>query len=107
MDYVEYIDLQRHNSWTDFLDRYRGRRKIVLLSTKADKIYTDHIFGNNDILLMGRESAGVPNDVHNIADERLLIPMAPPCRSLNIVNAAAMVIGEAARQRREQEKGNE
>lgn len=105
MDYIDHIDMQRHTSWQDFLDRYQGRRRIILLSTKADRLYTDFHFGAGDILLMGQESAGVPEDVHNQADMRLIIPMAPPCRSLNIVNAAAMVIGEATRQFRNAERG--
>lgn len=105
MDYIDHIDIRRHASWQDFLGRYQGQRRIILLSTKAEQIYTDFSFSAGDILLMGQESAGVPEDVHNQADIRLIIPMAPPCRSLNIVNAAAMVIGEAARQLRNAERG--
>lgn len=100
MDYIEHLELYRHNSWKDFLECSQGKRRIILLSTKAETIYTDFQFKDNDILLMGRESAGVPEDVHNTADERLLIPMNPECRSLNIVNAAAIVLGEALRQKR-------
>ena len=98
MDYIPHTNLARHTSWHKFLDQYQGKQRIVLLSTKADAAYTDFAFKENDILLMGRESAGVPDDVHNSADARVLIPMKGGCRSLNVVNAAAMVLSEAIRQ---------
>ncbi len=98
MDYIDALDIQRHASWPAFIDSYQNRRRIILLTTKAQSAYTDFAFMPNDIILAGRESAGVPDDVHEAADERITIPMAPGMRSLNVVNAAAMVLGEALRQ---------
>ena len=102
MDYLEQVSYQRHNSWQEFLtfrqehpDEY-GR--IVLMTTHASSPYTDFHFEKNDIILMGRESAGVPEEVHHTADARLLIPMNKNARSINMAVSAAMVIGEALRQ---------
>ena len=102
MDYLEQVSYRRHNSWQEFLafrqmhaDEY-GR--IVLMTTHASYPYTDFHFEKNDIILMGRESAGVPEEVHHTADARLLIPMNPNARSINMAVSAAMVIGEALRQ---------
>lgn len=102
MDYLEMAEYKRHNSWTDFLefrkqnpDKY-GR--IILLTTKASAPYTEFEFKENDIILMGRESAGVPEEVHQIADARLIIPMNEKARSINVAVSAVMVIGEALRQ---------
>ena len=102
MDYLEMAEYKRHNSWADFLefrkqnsDKY-GR--IVLLTTKASVPYTEFEFKENDIILMGRESAGVPEEVHQIADARLIIPMNEKARSINVAVSAVMVIGEALRQ---------
>lgn len=102
MDYLEQVSYRRHNSWQDFL-AYRAAHpeeygRLVLMSTHASEPYTDFSFQLNDIILMGRESAGVPEDVHNQADARLLIPMNPKARSINMAISAAMVVGEALRQ---------
>lgn len=102
MDYLELAQYRRHNSWTDFLE-YRQTHpqeygRIVLLTTHASKPYTEFSFCPNDIILMGRESAGVPQEVHELANARLLIPMAPQARSVNMAVSAAMVVGEALRQ---------
>lgn len=102
MDYLEQVSYRRHNSWQDFLT-YRAAHpeeygRLVLMSTHASEPYTDFSFQPNDIILMGRESAGVPEDVHNQADARLLIPMNPKARSINMAISAAMVVGEALRQ---------
>ncbi len=97
MDYVEAVDMTRHSSWEQFMESHQGRR-IVLMSTKADMPYTDFEFQENDILLAGRESAGVPDDIHESADARIAITMKKGLRSLNIVNATAMILGEALRQ---------
>ena len=70
----------------------------MLLTTKASCPYTSFRYSSGDILLAGRESGGVPDDVHDAADERLVIPLRPPLRSLNIAVALAMVAGEAVRQ---------
>lgn len=98
MDYLEGADVQRHASWEAFAAQRRGR--LVLLTTKASDSYTDFSFRADDILLLGRESAGVPDDVHAAADARLRVPMKAGLRSLNVALAAAMVLGEALRQTR-------
>lgn len=102
MDYLEMVSYKRHNSWLDFL-QYRSEHmeeygRIVLLTTHASVLYTDFKFQKNDIILMGRESAGVPEAVHQEADARLLIPMNAKARSINVAVSAVMVVGEALRQ---------
>ena len=97
MDYVEHARVARHNSW----DTYRHSResgRLVLLTTKADLSYADFAFRADDTLMLGRETAGVPDDVHDAADARLRVPMMAGARSLNVALAAAMVLGEALRQ---------
>ena len=86
----------RHASWQRFEEARRDR--LVLLTTKASLAYTDFAFEPDDILLLGRESAGVPEAVQNAADARIRIPLLPGLRSLNVAQAAAMVLGEALRQ---------
>jgi tRNA (cytidine/uridine-2'-O-)-methyltransferase len=99
LDYLEHVEVTRHVAWPDFLDAARRqRRRIVLLSTHATTVYTAHAFAPDDTLLLGRESAGVPDAVHAAADVRLRIPMREGLRSLNIAVAAGMVLGEALRQ---------
>ena len=98
MDYANEFDLTRHTSWQSFLDLYQGNRRIILLTTKTETGYTGFEFKNDDILLAGRESAGVPDDVHKAADACITIPMPGGGRSLNVINAMAMVTGEAMRQ---------
>ncbi len=101
MDYLEQAALTRHADWQHFEDwRRQAGRRIVLLSTKAAVPYTDYQFQENDILLFGRESSGVPDAVHDVADARLLIPMMPGARSLNLAISVAMTTGEALRQRK-------
>ena len=97
MDYLDQVEVQRHNSFAAFQNAYDGNR-LVLLTTMGDLPYTDYSFRSSDILLLGRESAGVPEDVHDAVDARVLIPMRPPARSLNVAVSAAMVAGEALRQ---------
>lgn len=97
MDYMEGLDLSRHNDWDSFRNTYKERR-IVALTTKSAVTYTDFVFQNTDILLLGRESSGLPDDVHAAADARLLVPMQAGFRSLNVAIAGAMVLGEALRQ---------
>ncbi|MBL8576765.1 MAG: tRNA (cytidine(34)-2'-O)-methyltransferase [Mesorhizobium sp.] len=99
MDYLEMAALTRHVDFQRFEEwRRAGKRRLLLLSTKATLPYTDFSYGDGDILLFGRESAGVPDHVHELADARLLIPMPGGGRSLNLALAAAMVAGEAMRQ---------
>jgi len=97
MDYLTLVNYERHASWNKFRNAHKNRR-IILMTTKASVPYTDFEFQNGDILLAGRESAGVPDEVHESVDGRVLIPMHGQARSLNIVNATAMIVGEALRQ---------
>ena len=97
MDYGCQADIERHSSWDAWRSARAGTRTI-LLTTQGDVGYTDFLFDAGDILLLGRESAGVPAKVHDTADARLIVSMAPGARSLNVVTAAAMVVGEALRQ---------
>ncbi|MDE2030556.1 MAG: tRNA (cytidine(34)-2'-O)-methyltransferase [Alphaproteobacteria bacterium] len=101
MDYIDHLDYARHRSWKDFADQI-GECRLVLLTTKGDTPYTDFAFRADDILMVGRESAGAPDDIHARAAARLVIPMADGLRSLNVAVGAAMVLGEALRQMREQ-----
>lgn len=99
MDYLELAALTRHDSWEAF-ERWRraARRRLVLMTTRADLSYTRFAFAPDDILLFGRESAGVPETVHAAADHRLTVPMRAGARSLNLAMTVAMVGGEALRQ---------
>lgn len=99
MDYIASVAMRRHVNWQQF-DHWRREegRRLVLASTKAAGRYTDFTFRENDILLFGRESAGVPDDVHEQADARLLIPMVEGQRSINVALSVAMMTGEALRQ---------
>ncbi|MDP6875310.1 MAG: tRNA (cytidine(34)-2'-O)-methyltransferase [Alphaproteobacteria bacterium] len=96
MDYAERAELQRHDSWSDFLPGLNGR--LLLASTKGAVPYADFAFRNEDIILLGQEQSGVPEEVHARADARLVIPMQAGARSLNIAVAGAMILGEALRQ---------
>lgn len=96
MDYYEAARLTRHSSWDKF--RKIQQSRLILMTTKAALPYTDFIFRPGDILLAGRESAGVPEEVHSAAHARIFIPMQPGLRSLNVINASAMILGEALRQ---------
>ncbi|MER8576977.1 tRNA (cytidine(34)-2'-O)-methyltransferase [Mesorhizobium sp. M1409] len=99
MDYLEMAALTRHVDWDAFEDWRKARaHRLVLLSTKATSPYTSFAFADGDILLFGRESAGVPDPVHQAADARLTIPMQGAARSLNVALSVAMVAGEAIRQ---------
>ena len=97
MDYAHAADVTRHVSWQAFIQNKCGKR-LILLTTKADNAYTDFTFTESDILLLGRESAGVPPEIHDMVDHRLLIPMTEGMRSINVALSASMVLGEALRQ---------
>ena len=102
MDYLDQVALVRHASFAAFeVWRARERARLILLTTRASTSYLDYAFRRGDILLFGRESSGVPQEVHAAADARLVIPMRPGLRSLNVAVAAAMVVGEAMRQARD------
>jgi len=96
MDYLELAEIVRHRSWDAFRAANRGR--LVLLTTKATLSYTAFSFRGGDVLLLGRESAGVPDYVHDAVAARLHIPMRETLRSINVAQAGAMVLGEALRQ---------
>ena len=99
MDYLDQVAITRHGSFKAFDDWRRGERlSLVLLSTSAETSYLDHVFRDDQVLLFGRESAGVPEAVHQAADTRLRVPIREGLRSLNIAMAVAMVAGEALRQ---------
>ena len=98
MDYLQNADIRRHESWGRFHQEACQSSRLVLLTTRGDLAYTDFAFIPGDVLLVGRESAGVPPAVHDAADARLVIPLRPGLRSLNVAQAAAMVLGEALRQ---------
>ncbi|HVG51350.1 MAG TPA: tRNA (cytidine(34)-2'-O)-methyltransferase [Xanthobacteraceae bacterium] len=99
MDYLDLVTVVRHDSWAAFETARRAQNlRLILLSTKAETSYLDCRYEPGDILLLGRESAGVPDAVHAAADLRLRIPMRPGLRSINVAMAAAMVSGEALRQ---------
>jgi len=99
MDYLDHVDLTRHVSWDAFAAwRREAGLRLVLFTTRAGTPYLEHRFGHDDVLMFGRESAGVPEAVHGAADVRLTIPIRPPLRSLNVAMACAMAVGEAMRQ---------
>ncbi len=101
MDYLELAALRRHIDWAGFDDWRRGEgRRAILFTTRAQLPYTDVSYAASDILLFGRESAGVPDGVHETADVRVAIPMAGGGRSLNLAVSVAMAAGEAMRQLR-------
>lgn len=99
MDYLDRVALVQHLSWGAFLDA-RGQQggRLILLTTEGSIPHTRFAFRPDDCLLLGRESAGVPDEVHKVADARVRIPMAPGLRSINVAMAAAIVLGEALRQ---------
>ena len=99
MDYLDQVTLMRHDSWSKFEQwRNEGCYRLILFTTKGASSYLDYRYGADDILLFGRESAGVPDEVATAANARLVIPIKPSLRSLNVAMAAAMALGEALRQ---------
>jgi len=99
MDYLDRVALTRHASWRAFAEWRRGvGARLVLFTTRAQQSYLDFAYGADDVLMFGRESAGVPQAVHDAADARLIIPMQEDLRSLNVATACAMAAGEALRQ---------
>lgn len=101
MDYLDLLDQRRYTSWTAFQhDRatWEPSGRLILLTTRADLRYTRFTFRPHDRIMVGRESDGVPEPVHDAADARLCVPLRPGARALNVALAAAMVLGEAVRQ---------
>ena len=97
MDYLGFSKIFRYNDYSEFLSKNKKKR-IVLMTTKAKKNYHRFIFKKSDILLFGRESAGVPDNIHQIVDHRLTIPMKEGVRSINLSSSVALVLGEGLRQ---------
>ena len=102
MDYLDRVRLMRHASW-DAFDTWRRREclRVILFTTRVATPYFDHQFRSTDILLFGRETSGASEKVHAAADVRLVIPMRPGLRSINVAMSCAMVVGEALRQTKE------
>ncbi len=99
MDYLDAVEIVRHASWRAFAaDRAASGRRLVLATTRSALPYHAFSFAPGDVVMMGRESAGVPEEVHEAADARILVPMQPGLRSLNVAVTAAMILGEALRQ---------
>ena len=97
MDYMDFEKIKFYKSSNEFFDQKKNSR-IILMTTKAKKIYTAFNFKKNDTILFGRESAGVPERVHKIIKNRLKIPMNDQIRSLNIASSVAIVLAESLRQ---------
>jgi tRNA (cytidine/uridine-2'-O-)-methyltransferase len=102
LDYLSHVDLTRHQSFAAFMQGRnaagRGHGRLILLTAHAETAHCDYAFGKDDTLLLGRESAGCPEAVHDSVDARVAIPMRPGLRSLNVAVAAAIALGEALRQ---------
>jgi len=100
MDYLDTLELERHASWDAFIGirRKSAESRLVLLTTRAEIPYAAFRFRPGDVLMAGRESSGVPQSVHGSVDARLVVPMMPGSRSLNVAVALSMVLGEALRQ---------
>ncbi len=99
LDYLDHVALTRHRSWAAFEEWRRGAGIRLVLATTAGALpHTDFAYRDGDCLLMGRESAGVPEAVHAAADARVVVPIRAGMRSLNVAVAAALVVGEALRQ---------
>lgn len=98
LDYGPLARVKRHNDWADFQAERSQSGRLILLTTKSSRPYCDFSFQAGDTLILGRESAGAPDAVHQAVDATVTIPMLHPARSLNVAIAAAMVLGEALRQ---------
>ncbi|RDE05748.1 tRNA (cytidine(34)-2'-O)-methyltransferase [Sphingomonas aracearum] len=96
MDYIDHVAIARHADWTAFERQAAGR--LVLLTTRGATPFHDFRFRPDDVLLFGQEGAGVPEEVHARADAPVVVPMAPPLRSLNLSVSVAVVLAEALRQ---------
>lgn len=100
LDYEAHVKVVRHDNWEAFMAGMPGidRPRLIALTTKAERPYTDFSYQDDDVLLFGRETTGLPDDVHAACTVRLTVPMLPGLRSLNVAVCAAMVTGEAVRQ---------
>ena len=97
MDYIEEDKIKFYKSSAEFF-KHKKNQRVILITTKAIKSYTEFAFNINDTLLFGRESAGVPNKVHKIVNEKLKIPMVKNKRSLNLASSVGIVLAEQIRQ---------
>ena len=99
MDYIDHVNYKRHIDWQHFYDWAKDKKfRLILMTTKSKKSLYSFEFHPSDILLFGRESAGVPENIHNIVDHRLTIPMKNGVRSINLSSSVALVLGEGLRQ---------
>ena len=99
MDYIDHINYKRHIDWQHFYDWTKDNEfRLILMTTKSETSLYTFKFHSSDILLFGRESAGVPKNIHNIVDHRLTIPMKDGVRSINLSSSVALVLGEGLRQ---------
>ncbi len=99
MDYINHIDFKRHIDWKHFYNwAQKSKFRLILMTTKSKQSFYNFEFHSSDILLFGRESAGVPNNVHEIVEQRLTIPMKEGVRSINLSSSVALVLGEGLRQ---------
>ena len=99
MDYIDHIDYKKHIDWQHFYDWSKENKfRLILMTTKTNQSFYKFEFCSSDILLFGRESAGVPDNIHKIVDHRLTIPMKDGVRSINLSSSVALVIGEGLRQ---------
>ena len=99
MDYLDHIDYKRYINWQHFYDcTKKNKSRLILMTTKASQSFYKFEFLSSDILLFGRESAGVPEEIHQLVDHRLTIPMKEGVRSINLSSSVALVIGEGLRQ---------
>ena len=99
MDYIDHLNYKKHLDWNHFLKWVKYNQfRLILMPTKSDQSYYNFKFNSSATLLFGRESAGVPNDIHEIVDHRLTIPMKNEVRSINLSSSVALVIGEGLRQ---------
>jgi len=99
MDYIDHVDYKKHIDWQHFYDWSQEKKyRLILMTTKARQSFYEFEFHSSDILLFGRESAGVPDNIHQIVDHRLTIPMKEGVRSINLSSSVALVLGEGLRQ---------
>ena len=99
MDYINHIEYKKHIDWQNFYDWSKESRfRLILMTTKSKQSFYNFEFQSSDILLFGRESAGVPDEIHRIVDHRLTIPMKEGVRSINLSSSVALVLGEGLRQ---------
>ena len=99
MDYINHIEYKRHIDWKNFYNwTKKNKFRLILMTTKTSQSFYKFEFFSTDILLFGRESAGVPEKIHQLVDHRLTIPMKEGVRSINLSSSVALVIGESLRQ---------